>query len=58
MLSIERTLRKLINSAERSLAALAERDSLNALKEQRTQDQSPSRDGSQTAIDPDREQAA
>ncbi|EKM56497.1 uncharacterized protein PHACADRAFT_194104 [Phanerochaete carnosa HHB-10118-sp] len=44
MLSIERTLRRLINSAERSLAALTERDGLNAQKEQRMQDRPASHD--------------
>lgn len=41
MLSIERTLRRLINSAERSLAALAERDSIVALQSQRFQGDAP-----------------
>ena len=49
MLSIERTLRNLINSAERSLAALAERDSLNAMKQQRTQNQTPAADMDENA---------
>ncbi|GJE86492.1 voltage-gated potassium channel protein [Phanerochaete sordida] len=44
MLSIERTLRRLINSAETSLAALAERDSLNAEKEHHVQKEHGFRD--------------
>ncbi|THH32071.1 hypothetical protein EUX98_g2126 [Antrodiella citrinella] len=39
MLSIERTLRDMINSAERSMAALAERDTLIALQRRRERDE-------------------
>ncbi|TCD59999.1 hypothetical protein EIP91_010926 [Steccherinum ochraceum] len=48
MLSIERTLRHMINAAEKSMAALAERDALIALQHRRDRRQEESREDGAT----------